>query len=120
MPKKPAKHKAHQHGWSKKRKALTALVLLLAVLTAVIALTEPQQLPARIADHRAVRTAYVWRDGIERRVHNFIYPLAALRDDAPAPATSGAGYTKHDRNALDDLIQDDINKAPTKAQGHTP
>lgn len=119
MSKKPAKHKG-QHGWSKKRKVVVALLALLAVFAAIIALTEPQQLPARIADHRAVRTAYVWRDGIERRVHNAIYPLAALRDDAPAPATSGAGYTKHDRNALDDLIKDDATKAPAKPQGHTP
>lgn len=85
-----------------------AIVLLSAVLA--VCLTEPRQLPARVADHQAVRTAYQWRDTVSARVYNWIYPLAHLREDAPASA--GKGYSNDARDAMDALIEEKGNNAP--------
>ncbi len=99
---KPRKKKSASHSGGK-RKLLWALAGVLAVIIAILALTQPRQLPAVIADHHIVRTAYAWRDVLYTKVHHTIYPLAALRDDNSA--RDEVGYQEKDRDALDQLLK---------------
>lgn len=101
---KPRKKKAAATG-STKRRIIVILLLLVAALLATLMLTEPRQLPALIADHTAVRTAYAWRDSTQERVHNWMYPLAQLRTQEADPKSDGVGYKEKDREALDQLLQ---------------
>ncbi len=108
---KPRKKKAAATGKTKKRIIVVVLVLI-AVGLATLLLTEPRQLPALIADHAAVRTAYAWRDSAKERVHNWMYPLAALRPQEQDPARDGVGYKEQDRDALDKLLQSKEGSTP--------
>lgn len=101
---KPRKRKTAATGSTKRRIIVVTLVLLTAAL-ATLMLTEPRQLPAVIADHAAVRTAYAWRDTAQERVHNWMYPLAQLRTQQADPKSDGVGYKEKDREALDQLLQ---------------
>lgn len=95
--------KAPQGG--RKRTLLIAVLVVLATIITVVALTEPRQLPARIADHTAVRMVYAWRDNVQDRVHRMIYPLSDLREEQHDPQQDGVGYDKDDRKALDELLE---------------
>lgn len=102
---KPRKRKNAAATPSKPRRVMWALLALVVIAVAVIALTEPRQLPAVIADHNAVRTAYSWRDATYTRVHNWMYPLATLREKDTDVAHDGVGYKEKDREALDKLLE---------------
>lgn len=89
-----------------RRRLFWGVGLVVVALLAVLAVTQPRQLPSVIADHVAVRTAYAWRDATYTKIHHFIYPLAALRTDDRAPAQrDGVGYKEQDRDALDQLLK---------------
>ena len=89
---------------TKRRRWPLAIAAITVALLVVLVLTEPRQLPAIIADQPAVRVAYSWKDSVAAWMHRQIYPLSALRDDAPPPTKTGQGYNRKDRDALDDLI----------------
>lgn len=99
------KKTASHHGGSKKHRILLALFVVIAALLAILILTEPRQLPAVIADHPAVRSAYLWRDSTYTAVHNWMYPLSTLRAKEVDPERDGVGYKKKDRDALDQLLE---------------
>lgn len=89
---------------TKRRRWPLAVAAVCAALVTGIALTKPQQLPGLIGDQPAVRVVYGWKDGAAAWLHRQIYPLSALRDDAPPGGKTGTGYSNRDRHALDDLI----------------
>ena len=97
------KRKPAKTGPSWTKRIILACVLVALALAATLALTEPRQLPALVADHQAVRKAYHWRDETYQTVYHWMYPLASLREDTTAP-TDGTGYNKQDRQSLEQLI----------------
>lgn len=109
---KPRKRKSAAASPSKLRRVVWGLVGVAVIILGVIALTEPRQLPAVIADHTGVRMAYAWRDATYTRVHNWIYPLASLREKDADPKVDGVGYKEQDREALDKLLQSKEDTTP--------
>ncbi len=109
---KPRKRKSAAGAPSTLRRVLWGMFALIVIALGVIAVTQPRQLPAVIADHNAVRTAYAWRDAGYTRVHNWIYPLASLREKDADPKRDGVGYKEQDREALDQLLQSKEDTTP--------
>lgn len=109
---KPRKRKTVSASPSRLRRVLWGVAALVVIILAVIALTEPRQLPAVVADHAGVRMAYATRDDIKTRIHNWMYPLASLRTAPHDPVQDGVGYKEKDREALDQLLQSKEDTAP--------
>lgn len=112
-----AKPAAPEGSHKRRRIALIAL-LVLGIPALAFGLSERSQLPADYRNHKTVKAAYEWRD----RTFNSVKETASAQKEAigerlthkkqpietrKAPPKPELGYTKKDRDQLQDLISEE-------------